>query len=155
MSIAELFPVLIQNTSFVIPERKQQSILSYVTRVLCSNNALYDRAFACMRDVGFPPLLNPVHLRSPPPSDCLRKGQRQTDRQQGLRRAAREGAQVARGERLRVRLLESPSGPHRTSQRTERELARQRRGRGDGRAPCGHLFTADRREWRWRTTVSF
>lgn len=74
MSIAELFPVLIQNTSFVIPERKQQSILSYVTCVLCSDNALYDRAFACMRDVGFPPLLNPVHLRSPPPSDCLRKG---------------------------------------------------------------------------------
>ena len=56
MSIAQLFPVLVENTSFVIPDRKMQSVFGHLAKVLCAEDEssdIYADAFSCMKEVGF------------------------------------------------------------------------------------------------------
>ena len=60
MSIAKLFPVLLEKTSFVIPDRKVQGVFGYLAKVLCAEDEssdIYADALICMNEViPFPPL---------------------------------------------------------------------------------------------------
>ena len=62
MSIAKLFPVLLEKTSFVIPDRKVQGVFGYLAKVLCAEDEssdIYADALICVNEViPFPPLLS-------------------------------------------------------------------------------------------------
>ena len=73
MSIAKLFPVLLEKTSFVIPDRKVQGVFGYLAKVLCAEDEssdIYADALICMNEViPFPPL-NPLVRRSSLQTSC-------------------------------------------------------------------------------------
>jgi hypothetical protein len=54
LHIIQIFPVLLANSSFVIPERKLQNVFYHIACILCtedSSSPIYSGAFACFQQV--------------------------------------------------------------------------------------------------------
>ena len=52
--ILQIVPVLLENSSYIIPEKKLQSLLSHATQVLCSedpSSIVYNSTLACYQQV--------------------------------------------------------------------------------------------------------